>query len=90
MRAEISKSTRENKEFVRNIERAKMVEGIQSKAAAKKNKAEGGSKDATSSPSGKNEERASKSVRQFKQAAVGRTGADKTPEEARRVLSKLF
>ncbi|KAK7751376.1 RNA-binding ATPase activator esf2 [Diatrype stigma] len=90
MMAEINKSTRENKEFVRNIERAKMVEGMESKAAAKKSRAEGDSKGAVSSTSGKNEDRASKSVRQFKQAAVGRKGAEKTPEEAKRVLSKLF
>lgn len=89
MRAEISKSTRENKEFVRNIERAKMVEGIEAKAAAKKSRAEGDSKNVTSA-NGVNNGRASKGVRQFTQAAVGRKGAEKTPEEAKRVLSKLF
>ncbi|KAK3318205.1 hypothetical protein B0H66DRAFT_556471 [Apodospora peruviana] len=35
MRAEISKSTKENKEFVRNLERAKVLDGMQSKAEAK-------------------------------------------------------
>ena len=88
MRAEISKSARENKEFVRNIERAKMVEGIEAKAAAKKSRAEGGSKNVTST-NGANNDRVSKSVRQFTQAAVGRKGTEKTPEEAKRVLSKL-
>lgn len=38
MRAEIAKTTRENKEFVRNVERAKVLNGIQSKAAAKRKK----------------------------------------------------
>ena len=79
MRAEISKSARENKEFVRNIERAKMVDGIESKAAAKKKEEDRAGA-----------ERASKSVRQFAQASVGRKGAQKAPEEAKRVLSKLF
>lgn len=83
MRAEISKSTRENKEFVRNIEKAKMVDGIESKTAAKRGRA-GGTVDKG------NKDRASKIVRQFRQAAVGRKGAEKTPEEAKRVLSKLF
>ncbi|KAI1435398.1 Pre-rRNA-processing protein ESF2 [Xylaria sp. CBS 124048] len=36
MRAEISKAARENKEFVRNVQKGKELEGIQSKAAAKK------------------------------------------------------
>lgn len=89
MRAEISKSTRENKEFIRNIEKGKMVEGIESKAAAKKQRVEGGTK-GTSLNGEANNDRTPKSMRQFKQAAVGRKGAEKTPEEAKRVLSKLF
>ncbi|KAI0006783.1 Pre-rRNA-processing protein ESF2 [Xylariaceae sp. FL0662B] len=86
MTAEISKSTKENKEFVRNIEKAKMLEGIQSKAAAKMNRDEGTSRDAA--VKGPVDDK--KSVRKFKQASVGRKGADKTPEEAKRVLSRLF
>ncbi|KAM7203865.1 hypothetical protein V8F20_003871 [Naviculisporaceae sp. PSN 640] len=38
MRAEISKSTKENKEFVRNLEKAKVLDGIQAKNEAKKRK----------------------------------------------------
>ncbi|KAI1322908.1 Pre-rRNA-processing protein ESF2 [Xylariaceae sp. FL0255] len=86
MRAEISKATKENKEFVRNIQKAKELEGIQTKAAAKRKRDEGTS-------SAKGEEPApseSKSLRKFTQSAVGRKGSEKTPEAAKRVLSKLF
>jgi ESF2/ABP1 family protein len=38
MRAEISKTTKENKLFVLNVERAKMLEGIESKKDAKRMK----------------------------------------------------
>ena len=89
MRAEISKSARENKEFVRNVERAKMVDNIESKAAAKKDRAGAGA-DGGGSGSGSGERAPPKSVRQFAQASVGRKGAQKTPDEAKRVLSKLF
>ncbi|KAL1850225.1 hypothetical protein VTK73DRAFT_9700 [Phialemonium thermophilum] len=50
MRAEIAKSTRENKEFVRNVERARMLDGMQAKAEAKKRRlsgAEGGGMEKT-------------------------------------------
>lgn len=91
MRAEISKSARENKEFVRNVERAKMVDNIESKTAAKKDRAGAGADGGGSgSGSGSGERAPPKSVRQFAQASVGRKGAQKTPDEAKRVLSKLF
>ncbi|KAI0863809.1 hypothetical protein F4860DRAFT_467866 [Xylaria cubensis] len=82
MRAEISKAAKENKEFVRNIQKSKELEGIQSKAAAKK------TRDAENTATVPETER--KSLRQFKQAAVGRKGPEKTSEAAKRVLSQLF
>ncbi|KAI1413813.1 Pre-rRNA-processing protein ESF2 [Hypoxylon sp. FL1857] len=87
MRAEISKSTKENKEFVRNVEKAKMLEGIQSKAAAKRKRDEEKAARSASTITGGSEE--SRNMRKFKQASVGRKG-EKAPEEAKRVLSKLF
>ncbi|OTA63217.1 Pre-rRNA-processing protein ESF2 [Hypoxylon sp. EC38] len=88
MRAEISKSTKENKEFVRNVEKAKMLEGIQAKAEAKRKRDE---EDATrSAASAITSREESRNTRKFKQASVGRKEADKAPEEARRVLSQLF
>ncbi|KAL7629742.1 RNA-binding ATPase activator esf2 [Parahypoxylon ruwenzoriense] len=88
MRAEISKSTKENKEFVRNIEKAKMLDGMQAKATAKRIRNEEDTSNNTrgmiSDPEG------SRNVRKFKQSSVGRKGVDKAPEEAKRVLSQLF
>ncbi|KAK0621656.1 hypothetical protein B0T17DRAFT_494433 [Bombardia bombarda] len=40
MRAEISKTTKENKLFVQNLERAKMLDGMHAKTAAKKERKE--------------------------------------------------
>ncbi|KAI1463043.1 uncharacterized protein F4812DRAFT_290627 [Daldinia caldariorum] len=100
MRAEISKSTKENKEFVRNVERAKMLDGMQAKAAAKKKRSKEVEAEAEEDGKGKGGDGAGfaakggsegKSLRKFKQASVAKKGVvDKAPEEAKRVLSKLF
>ncbi|KAI0889536.1 Pre-rRNA-processing protein ESF2 [Annulohypoxylon maeteangense] len=88
MRAEISKSTKENKEFVRNIEKAKVLGGIQAKAAAKRSR---GEDDTTKSvPITTKDSEDYRNMRKFKQASVGRNGVEKAPEEAKRVLSQLF
>ncbi|CAD6504710.1 BgTH12-00215 [Blumeria graminis f. sp. triticale] len=85
MRAEISKSTKENKEFVKNIERAKMLEGMESKnAIKKKNNTEknGGDKDI---------ERRKERPRSFKQAAVAsKPTLEIDSEQVKRVLSKIL
>ncbi|KAM0818276.1 putative 18S rRNA factor 2 [Seiridium cardinale] len=76
MRAEISRSTKENKEFVENVERAKMLDGIQSK----KKEREGHSK--ASQP---------QSRRTFEQAPVAKKqGPEKLSEGSKRVASMLF
>lgn len=76
MRAEISRSTKENKEFVQNIERAKMLDGIQSKKRQKVD-----SSSATESTN----------VRTFSQAAVAKKkGPEKLSEGSKRVASMLF
>ncbi|CAM1511536.1 Fc.00g090490.m01.CDS01 [Cosmosporella sp. VM-42] len=80
MRAEISKTTRENKEFVKNVERAKMLDGMQAKA--KKRKADTGE-----------EEKAPKEfTRSFKQIPLAKKkmDLDDQPEQVTRVLSKIF
>ncbi|KAI0131828.1 hypothetical protein BJ170DRAFT_611489 [Xylariales sp. AK1849] len=78
MRAEISRTTKENKEFARNVEKAKMLDGIQSKAAAKRK-------------GGDNDLRDIRSRRKFEQAAVAKKKeGDKLPEDAQRVASMLF
>ncbi|KAI2638231.1 Pre-rRNA-processing protein ESF2 [Xylaria nigripes] len=89
MRAEISKATRENKEFVRNIQKAKELDGIQSKAAAKKSKEAKDAEDDAAAPPAPEAE-STKRVRKFKQASTGRKGPEKIEESASRVLSRLF
>ncbi|OJD34694.1 pre-rrna-processing protein esf2 [Diplodia corticola] len=84
MRAEISRSTRENKEFIQNVERAKMLEGM---AAKKKSKSAGKQGVAAPVPDGKDVRR------QFKQAEVKSKKTKDVPEqpaEVKRVLSKIF
>jgi ESF2/ABP1 family protein len=78
MRAEISKSSKENKEFVRNVERAKMLDGIQAKS--KKRKPE------------QVEAEAEKGAMSFKQIPLANKGRsdEEQPEHVSRVLSKIF
>lgn len=83
MRAEISKTTKENKNFVRNVERAKMLDGMQAKAKTKKRKASD------------EEQRADETqgeVRTFKQVPLAkkRQETEQQPEQVTRVLSKIF
>ncbi|POR33034.1 Pre-rRNA-processing protein ESF2 [Tolypocladium paradoxum] len=80
MRAEISKATKENKEFVRNVERAKMLDGMQAKS--KKRKA----------ATGEDERAPTEGARTFKQVQQIRKAADteEQPERVTRVLSKIF
>ncbi|KAL2169215.1 hypothetical protein VTG60DRAFT_6379 [Thermothelomyces hinnuleus] len=93
MRAEIAKTTRENKEFVRNVEKAKVLNGIQAKAAAKRKKSEnegensGGEDVADKSDSGPTQERR----RTFKQIPLAKKRKqEEPPEQVQRVLSKIF
>lgn len=79
MRAEISKTTRENKEFVKNVERAKMLDGMQAKA--KKRKTDDGEEEAVRQPS-----------RSFQQVPLAKkkTEVVDQPADVSRVLSKIF
>lgn len=83
MRAEISKTTRENKLFVRNVERAKMLDGMEAKARAKKRKANDAAVEG---------EEPKESVRTFRQIAKINKGDDtnEQPERVSRVLNKIF
>lgn len=93
MRAEIAKTTRENKEFVRNVERAKVLNGIQSKAAAKRKKA------AENEPEEAAERAVERAVdapeqdrrRTFKQIPLAKKRKqEEQPDQVQRVLSKIF
>ena len=92
LKAEISKTTRENKEFVQNVERAKMLEGMEAKKAARKrmeDEDEGGNAKPL-----ENEQKPKKGgerPRHFKQTEVAakKKSADQ-PDQVKRVLSKIF
>jgi ESF2/ABP1 family protein len=90
LKVEISKTTKENKEFVRNVERAKMLEGMEAKKAAKRRKEDEdaiGKKGATVKEQNTNGER----PRHFKQTAVAsKKKSEDQPEQVKRVLSKIF
>ncbi|KAJ1331803.1 ESF2/ABP1 family protein [Microdochium nivale] len=88
IRAEITKATKENKDFVRNIERAKVMDGMEAKTAAKK-KSRADGDDVAVSGGGGGAGRAGEQ-RKFKQATAGKQRGEKAPEETKRVLSKLF
>jgi ESF2/ABP1 family protein len=94
MRAEIAKTTRENKEFVRNVERAKVLNGIQSKAAAKRKKTgedEEETPDGDDVPSKAEDGPAQDKRRTFKQIPLAKKRKqEEQPEQVQRVLSKIF
>jgi len=90
MRAEISKSTKENKEFVQNAARAKIWETREGKQAAKRRKEESEGMEAEAVVTKKlktNGER----PRHFTQTSVAvKKQPDAQPEQVKRVLSKIF
>ncbi|KAK0627306.1 hypothetical protein B0T14DRAFT_535208 [Immersiella caudata] len=91
MRAEISKSMKENKEFVRNVEMGKMLDGIQSKAAAKQKVSN--EKDAGEKPTSDGQEETTKGrKRTFAQVPLAkkRRFDEGQPEDVQRVLSKIL
>ena len=90
MRAEISKTTKENKEFVQNVERAKMLEGMEAKKAAREPTAAEASGEVKTKEVKKGAER----PRHFKQNVLASKKKKKPvegqPENVKRVLSKIF
>ena len=89
MRAEIAKTTRENKEFVRNVERAKVLNGIQSKAAAKRKKAAENEPEEAVERAGDAPEQDRR--RTFKQIPLAKKRKqEEQPDQVQRVLSKIF
>jgi len=93
LRAEISRSRKEDRDFVRDVERGKMIQGIKTKRAARQEGTESGAVvdlGAADKESFEKERR-----RTFKQN-VARSRSEREerskeqPEETKRVLSKLF
>lgn len=87
MMAEISRTTKENKEFVRNVEKGKMLDGIKAKKAQKKRLDDGAGDDAAPSKAVKlNSER----PRTFKQVPLAKKEASAQPSELKSVASRIF
>lgn len=86
MMAEISRTTKENKEFVRNVEKGKVLEGIKTKRAQKKSmddEPEGASKLASVA-------KTAETSRTFKQVSLANKNATLQPSESRSVASRIF
>jgi ESF2/ABP1 family protein len=91
MRAEISKTTKENKHFVQNVERAKMLEGMESKKAAKRMREVEDAQEEGDKVAAKEVRKDGERPRYFKQTAVAsKNRAEAHPEQVKRVLSKIF
>jgi ESF2/ABP1 family protein len=96
LRADISRTNRENKLFVRNVERAKMLENIDAKRKSKgdreSGKADGVGDGARAAQTDQPQQR-SGFKSQFRQNEVRMKGGDggvEQSEEVKRVLSKIF
>ncbi|KAI9728052.1 MAG: RNA-binding ATPase activator esf2 [Cirrosporium novae-zelandiae] len=101
LRADLARVGRENKEFVKNVERAKMLEGMEAKkkAKAKGRIGEGDIKEPVENKESLDNSEKSKGRREFhmhfrqnevKLKTAKRTGADDQPDDVKRVLSKIF
>jgi ESF2/ABP1 family protein len=91
MRAEISKTTKENKAFVQNVEMAKMLEGMEAKEAAKRRRADEDSGRKREVAKEQKERKGGERPRYFKQTQVAsKKGSEVQPEQVKRVLSKIF
>lgn len=91
MRAEISQTTKENKEFVQNVERAKMLEGMESKKAAQRRKETEDAIEKGEPQAVKESKKGGERPRKFKQTTVAtKKKAENPPEQVKRVLSKIF
>ena len=90
LRAEIAHETRVNKTYLRNVERAKMVETMQEAKKSKRKAEDGGNNDGESAEPAKVEVR-----RQFRQHKVKGRAAEKTEgkdqsDKVKNLLSKVF
>lgn len=87
MMAEISRTTRENKEFVRNVEKAKMFDGINAKKAQKKKLDDGDGAGVAPAAESKRAEKA----RTFKQVPLAKRKEENAqPNELNSVASRIF
>ncbi|KAJ8060258.1 hypothetical protein OCU04_010599 [Sclerotinia nivalis] len=91
MRAEISKTTKENKEFVQNVERAKIQEGMEAKKAAKRRKDDDVDVTKDRNVEDKKQKKDADRPMRFKQNAPAlKNKAQNQTDQVKRVLSKIF
>lgn len=95
MRVEIRRTTRENKNFEANVERAKKMEGVERTRARRGDDGAGGGKvgNVEEKSDGKRDEGKRKKEFAFRQNAIRKQGggiAKDQSEEVKRVLSKIF
>ncbi|KAF3766909.1 hypothetical protein M406DRAFT_337817 [Cryphonectria parasitica EP155] len=87
MMAEVNRTTKENMEFVRNVEKAKMLDGIQAKKAQKKNL----DQEHGVQPNPKVERKPGEKARTFKQVPLAKKGEEPArPNELKSVASRIF
>ncbi|CAN8101861.1 unnamed protein product [Discula destructiva] len=84
MMAEISRTTKENKEFVRNVEKGKVQEGMKAKRAQQQSAADG---DTASKPA--TAPKSSDKARTFKQVTLAKKDIAQ-PSESKSVASRIF
>ena len=89
LKAEISKTTKENKEFVQNVERAKMLEGMEAKKAERRRKEDEAATESTMKD--EKPKKGGERPRHFKQTEVAKKKKPTDqPDQVKRVLSKIF
>lgn len=92
MMAELQREKKGNKEFVERVERAKMLDGMQSKKAQKESTQDGGEDAAAPAPVPTAKPTGSEKPRKFKQNSLAqkRATAPSEPQKASKALSKVF
>ncbi|ROV95264.1 hypothetical protein VPNG_08983 [Cytospora leucostoma] len=91
MMAEIMREKRDNKDFVQKVEKAKVLDGMQTKRAAKKKGTEEDGAAKEEAPAAAAEAVRAERPRKFKQKALApKKEATSQPETAKKALSKIF
>lgn len=92
MMAELQREKKGNKEFVERVERAKMLDGIQSKKAQKGSTQDEGAESPAPAPTSTVETTGSEKPRKFKQNSLAqkKATASAQPQKASKALSKVF
>ncbi|ROV98098.1 hypothetical protein VMCG_06996 [Cytospora schulzeri] len=89
MMAEIMREKRDNKDFVQKVEKAKVLDGMQTKRAAKKKDLQ--EDDGVADKPAATETTSSERPRKFKQKSLApKKEASSQPETAKKALSKIF